>query len=553
MDNFLHSKKRGERKVSMVNRQQEESRAKESAKAQNLPYINLIATPIELDSLSLLPEKETREGLFSPFQKFGKRIGVAVIDAKNKKFIKSLEKLKDMGFNIEIFVCSKTSLERAFDDYKRVPSTRKEIVGKIDISTRGAQEAQSGIENISDLGEKLKSGRRKGSGWNIKLLLSAALKFNASDIHIVPKEEGIRIRYRIDGILHDIFSLESSAYVFFLSRMKILSGLKINIHTVAQDGRFSILTEGGEIEVRVSIVPGEYGEDVVMRLLNPNMILTFNELGLHPWHNEVLMEELKEPNGMILVTGPTGSGKTTTLYGCLKKIATPEIKVITIEDPIEYHLEGIAQTQINPDKGYDFVDGLRAAMRQDPDVMLVGEIRDRETADTALQAALTGHLVFSTLHTNDAAGIVPRLIELGSNPSTVAPALNLAIAQRLLRRVCKNCAKKVIPSEQTLLKIEKRIENLPPEIKPDLGKIVFLQAQGCSKCQNTGYKGRIGIFEMFLISEKIEEAILSYPSVSKMRKIAIGDGMIEIQQDGILRVTEGMTTLEELERITGLI
>ena len=547
----IPQKKRGERKVFIIHRQQEEKKAKEAAKDKNLPYINLVATPIEIDALALLPVERAKEGLFAPFQKIGKKIAIAVIDPQNKKLLEVLEEFKKKRLEIELFICSKTSLERAFEDYKRVPSSQKEIVGKIDIAGEEFQGIRKEIRNIFALREKLEGNRGKGGGWVIKVILSAALELNASDIHLVPKDKGIRTRYRIDGILHDIFSLESSAFPSLLSRIKIVSGLKVNVHTVSQDGRFSILDKDRGVEVRVSIVPGEYGEDIVLRILNPDMILTFDELGLHSWHKKVLMEEIKKPNGMILVTGPTGSGKTTTLYGCVKQITTPEIKVVTIEDPIEYHLEGIAQTQIDPEKGYDFVDGLRAAMRQDPDVMLVGEIRDRETADTALQAALTGHLVFSTLHTNDAAGIIPRLIELGSNPSTIAPSLNLAIAQRLLRRVCKECAKKIAPPKQTLLEIEENIKNLPAEIRPKLEGIKIFQAQGCSKCQNTGYKGRVGIFEMFLISEKIEEAILSYPSVSKMRKIGIEEGMITIQQDGLLRVIEGMTTFEELQRVTG--
>ena len=547
------SKKEKESKgtLTFLRRQQEESRAKELAQKYNLPYINLITSPIDLDALALIPEGKARVGLFVSFQRKGERIAVAALDPKDNLVLETLENFKKRDFKVDVFICSRTSLLRALGEYKKIPLPRKEIVGRIEISTQYLEEFKEKINTIEELRQRLNEVEKKESSFVLEIILAAALKFNASDVHIEPGEKETQIRYRIDGILYDIFLFKRKTYNFLLSRIKLLSSMKINIHDIAQDGRYTISAGGKAMEVRVSVVPGDVGEDIVMRILNPEMILSIDDLGLHPWHKEVLLYEMQKPQGMILTCGPTGSGKTTTLYAFLKYIASPEIKVITIENPIEYKLGGIEQTQVEPGKGYDFADALRATLRQDPDVVLVGEVRDRETAETAIQAALTGHLVFSTLHTNDAAGIVPRLIEMGASPISIAPAINLAIAQRLLRRVCKKCAKKVIPSKEILLRIEKNLENLPKVAKPNLTNIKIFETQGCLACHNSGYKGRIGIYEMFRITQKIEEAILSYPSISVMRKLAIEEGMITLQQDGLLRVLEGITTVEEVKKVTG--
>jgi len=550
---FSKKEREREEKIFFLRRQEEERIARMVAESFNLPYINLLGVPIEIDALSLVPEEIAREGLFAPFSKLNKNLQVFCVDPKNELLKKTLKELEDEGFKINLFVGSKTSFEKILKAYQKLPPLQKKIVGKIEIRPERLKRIQEEIQNIKDLQDKLEQGRKLASRDIIEILLASSLKLNASDIHIVPQDKNVRLRYRIDGIMHTIFFFDRSVYDSLLSKIKILSSLKINVHDVAQDGRFSILAEGKEVEVRVSVVPGEYGEDIVMRILNPKMILSIEKIGLHPWLEEVLRYQMNKPNGMILVCGPTGSGKTTTLYACLKEKAKSQLKVITIENPIEYHLKGIAQTQVNPEKGYDFADGLRAALRQDPDVILVGEIRDRATAETAVQAALTGHLVFSTIHTNDAAGAVPRLIEMGVSPNGIASALNLAISQRLVRRLCPYCKKKYTPSPEVLEKIKRNLKDVIKRIpdKFDLDNIEIFKAQGCPKCSNIGYKGRIGIFEMFEVSQKIKEIISSFPSTSKMREAAIEEGMITIQQDGLLRVLEGQTSLEEVERITG--
>lgn len=397
----------------------------------------------------------------------------------------------------------------------------------------------------------------------LETVLGGAILLDSSDIHIEPEEEKIKLRLRIDGILHDATNFDFKTYKTLLSRIKLLSGIKINITDRPQDGRFTILvTEKNQnssaqetvIEVRASTLPSEYGETVVLRILNPKNLIEIEALGLRKDLVEVFKKEIKKPNGMIIVTGPTGSGKTTTLYAVLKRINSPEVKIITIEDPVEYHLEGLSQTQVDPKKGYTFASGLRAIVRQDPDVILVGEIRDLETAEIACQAALTGHLVFSTLHTNDAAGAVARLVDLGVRPVSIAPAINMIVAQRLPRRVCQKCAKFVLPSSAELKKIKDGLKDVRKEILPEAffqSKFKIPKAQGCEECNKTGYRKRIGIYETFLVDDEMERFILKNPSIVDMRELAIKKGMVLMRQDGLIKVLEGITTIEEIERVTG--
>jgi len=353
--------------------------------------------------------------------------------------------------------------------------------------------------------------------------------------------------------------LDPKIHEALLSRIKLISGIKLNISDRPQDGRFSIVMPSSKtgktesVEVRVSTLPAEYGESAVLRLLNPKSLVRIIDLGLREDLLGLFRKEIEKPNGMIIVTGPTGSGKTTTLYAFLKEIQDPEIKIITIEDPIEYHLEGISQTQVAPEKKYDFANGLRSIMRQDPDVILVGEIRDLETAQIALQAALTGHLVLTTLHTNDAAGTVARLQALGERPVNISPSINIAIAQRLVRKVCKKCAKQITASPEILEKVKKSLKNIPkninfPKLDPSLK---ILEAKGCDDCNSTGYRGRIGIFEAFLVDSEMEKFILSSPSITALREKTIEKGMVTMHQDGLIKILQGITTLDEVERVTG--
>jgi len=356
----------------------------------------------------------------------------------------------------------------------------------------------------------------------------------------------------MDGILQDVLFLDQKIYERLASRIKLLSKLKLNVSDRPQDGRFSISLDKTAIEIRVSSLPAEHGESIVMRILNPKNLIDVESLGLRPDLAKTFNKEIKKPNGMIIVTGPTGSGKTTTLYAVLKKLNKPAVKIITIEDPIEYHLRGISQTQVDPKKGYNFAKGLRSLMRQDPDVVLVGEVRDLETANIALQAALTGHLVLTTMHTNSAAGTIARFQALGEKPVNISPAINMAIAQRLIRKVCKKCVKPETISSEELEKIKKGLEGTSKEVKiPEITKEIKIpKAKGCKECNSVGYKGRLGIFEFFLKDDEMEKFILTSPSIVAMEELAIKKGMVTVYQDGLIKVLQGLTTIEEIERVT---
>ncbi len=438
-----------------------------------------------------------------------------------------------------------------------MPEFSKKITGEITISELNFSEFQKEVKNIADFKKKITASLEKEVTEILEIILGGAMILEASDIHIEPLEEKAKIRSRIDGILQDVLFIEKKIYETLLSRIKLLSGLKLNITDRPQDGRFSIIIEsatkidGGAVETRASALPAEHGESIVLRILNPKSLIDMEALGLRKDLFEIFKKEIKKPNGMIIITGPTGSGKTTTLYAFLKEIQKPEIKIITIEDPIEYHLEGISQTQTAPEKGYDFASGLKSIMRQDPDVVLVGEIRDLETANIALQAALTGHLVFTTLHTNDAAGTVARMQALGEKPVNIAPAISLAVAQRLVRKVCKKCVKFEKPSAEEFKKIKKEIGPLKAKTPKITTATKIPRAIGCRNCNSTGYRQRVGIFEAFLADDEMEKFILTSPSIAALKEKVIKKGMITMKQDGLIKVLEGITTIEEVNRVTG--
>ncbi len=424
------------------------------------------------------------------------------------------------------------------------------ITGEIKISETKEQEIQ-GIGGVSDYKEKIERYLASPATEILEMILGGAIKLDASDVHLEPEEESVKIRIRIDGLLQEVITVTPEVYKKLLSRIKLLSALKLNISDRPQDGRFSIVLENTTIEIRTSALPAENGETIVLRILNPQSLIELEALGFRKDLLKIVEKEIKRPHGMIVVTGPTGSGKTTTLYAFCREIRKPENKIITIEDPIEYHLEGISQTQVSPKKGYDFASGLKSIMRQDPDIILVGEMRDTETVNTALQAALTGHLVLTTLHTNDAAGAVARLTSLGGMLSNIGPAVNLIIAQRLTRKVCPECKKfeRVTPEE--LKKLKEELSHLKLDIPRLSEETKIPKAVGCPLCNFTGYKGRFGVFEIFSVNDKVEKFILSEHSIAALRELAIKEGMITIKQDGLIKVLEGSTTLEEVERIVG--
>ncbi|OGL96818.1 hypothetical protein A2318_04130 [Candidatus Uhrbacteria bacterium RIFOXYB2_FULL_45_11] len=389
----------------------------------------------------------------------------------------------------------------------------------------------------------------------ITIVIAAALQFGTSDIHIEAEEKKIIIRLRIDGILQEVASLDADLWKKIIARIKLISGLKINVTDRPQDGRFTIFLKSGDTDVRVSTIPTAYGESVVMRILKPSAInVEFSQLGYRPLAEKRLLKEIEKPHGMVMTTGPTGSGKTTTLYAILRKLNTPGVKIITLEDPVEYKLEGINQSQIDHSKNYTFAGGLRSILRQDPDVVMVGEIRDLETADVAINAALTGHLLLSTLHTNDAAGAIPRFISMGVKPFLLAPALNAIIGQRLTRKICTNCKEQVQLSPEQLEFVKKVASAIPAES----GEVVaaetewkFFKGKGCDACNKSGYKGRLGIYEILTMSDEIKASMSEQISEYQVRELAKKQGMTTMQQDGILKVLDGLTTVDEILRVAG--
>lgn len=548
--------KKTEREIQKIQRQEEENRAKNLASELGFNYIDLRTKPIDETALLLTTKEEAQKAKAVIIQKKQKELYISVLNPGLKETKALIEKLEKQGYQAKILITSQSNLEKAWQRYEGLKFKKVGITKTAEIDIEELKKIQKQIASVKDLKEKIsKPGLTATQLLNI--IMASGLKLEASDVHFENEaKEKTRLRFRMDGILQDISDIPSSSYQLLLSRIKILSALKLNVHNLPQDGRFSFESEEKIIENRVSIIPAEYGENIVIRILDPKTIgLKLEDLGIQDYDFKIIEIELKKPNGMIITTGPTGSGKTTLLYAFLKKVNRPEIKVITLENPIEYHLEGIEQTQVRPDKGYTFAAGLRSIVRQDPDMILVGEIRDKETAETAINAALTGHLVFSTLHTNDAAGAVPRLIDMKVNPNLIPPALNLVIAQRLVRKICQKCAKQIKPEAKTLEQIKNGLKNLPSRAKkPNLENIKIKQVseKGCQYCNFTGYKGRVGVFELFIIDDSMEKTILKTPSIAEIRETAIKAGMVTMRQDGLLKLVQGITTMDEIERVLGV-
>ena len=548
---------RGEEKqkefLTKVRREEEENRAKLLAEKVGFPYLNLAFMPIESDALELIPKEKAEKIKVAVINREVKILHLAVLNPDDKETQSLIAELQKSGYTIKIFIVSENSLGKALSHYSPFKATQ-EITGQVEISNEVLVNLQKEISDIKTLQQVLENLFKAKASQIVEAILAGALILKASDIHFEPEKEKIRIRLRLDGVLEDITYAPLSIYSLVLNRIKLLSGLKLNIHEKAQDGRFSIFSGDANIEIRTSVLPGAYGENIVMRVLTPRVIkIDLKDLGIREDDLKIINQELQKPTGMILTTGPTGSGKTTTLYAFIEKILTPDIKIITIEDPIEYHIKGISQTQVEPDKDYTFENGLRSIVRQDPDVILVGEIRDYETAEIAMHAALTGHLVFSTLHTNDAVGAIPRLIDLGIKPPVIAPAINLLMAQRLLRRVCPKCAKKRLLTKEELQNFKKILNNLPSRVKLEKElneKTQILQAQGCKNCHN-GYSGRIAVLELFQINDEMEDLILNSPTEIQIKTAAKKAGFVAMMQDAVIKIINGITTVEEAERILG--
>lgn len=532
----------------------QERLTKAQAVRGNSGYVDLHSLPVSTEALALIDQEEAKAAKVAAFASKNKEVYLAATDPAAQAVKIVVQKLLRQGYRAKIFLASDDSLAYAWGFYKFVPRVKTISTGRMDAIDTQIEEFVSKFKTKEDIAESIQSAiHSKTIGRVLEIVLAGALALRASDIHFEAEKGGARVRYRVDGALQDINAeLTEGAYKLVVSRIKLLSGLRLNIQNKSQDGRFSFSIGDAAIDLRVSAIPSEFGETFVLRILDPRVIqLTLKDLGLREDDLEILSQEIKKPNGMILNTGPTGSGKTTTLYAFLKTIASSEIKIITIEDPIEYHLDRIEQTQVDKKKNYTFASGLEAIMRQDPDVILVGEIRDTETANTAMQAALTGHLVFSTLHTNSASGVIPRLINLGAPVSSIGPALNVVIAQRLIRKVCESC-KEEIADDPRIEKVKAIIATLPERVKkPEAVKLIKAKQGGCAACGQTGYRGRVGIFEILKMGEEIEFLIQKNAGEAEIQKFAKENGLVTLQQDGLIKVVAGISTLEELEKVTG--
>ena len=540
-----------EKKLLEIEQSREDDKYKNLAQSLNLPFSDLKAVPINTEALLLLTKEASQSSKLAVISRSGIKIAVVATDPNLPETKKTMDSLTAQGFKLTIIIVTPKTLSEVWKRYET--ATTKELfeVGSVDIKESELNQFQDQIQSVADLRNKV---TQISATKLLEILIAGALKIGASDIHFEPEKSNTRLRYRLDGILSDIVALDSAPYEKIISRVKIVSGLKLNIHNSPQDGRFTIHQQDVDIEVRVSILPSEFGETIVMRLLDPRTIKEgLDELGIREDLLTVIKEQLNKPTGAILTTGPTGSGKTTTLYAFIRHLNSSETKIITIEDPIEYHIEGISQTQVDVAREYNFANGLRAIVRQDPDIILVGEIRDAETADIALQAALTGHLVLSTIHTNDSAGTIPRLIDLGIKPPIIAPAINMAMAQRLVRKLCPNCKTKGSLPPESLKKLKEAMEPLKNRFKfPAINDSLQIYFPGkCKECNDLGYKGRVGVYEAFIVSDAIEKLILKSPAISEIKELVASEGMVSMLQDAYLKMLDGITSAEEIERIIG--
>ena len=512
------------------------------AKAQlyNIPYMDLTTIPVDPDALSTLPSEVAERFKVFPLNLDKKEhlLGLAMTDPLDLSAIEFIE--QKTGYRVKPFAAEADKIEEFIRTRYTTSLTREVTAALKDVGTDNRESVRSV--------EAAKGGfiREEKIAEIVSQILDFAIKSRASDVHIEPQEKTTRVRYRIDGILQEKLTIPRALHDSLVSRIKILSGMKIDEKRIPQDGRFNFKGSEEEVDLRISNLPTTWGEKVVMRLLKKSGgVPTLADLGLRGHGLKNLQDSILRPHGIILICGPTGSGKTTTLYSVISALNTPKVNIVTLEDPIEYKMPGVNQVQINTAVGLTFAEGLKSFLRQDPNIILVGEIRDRETADLAVQAALTGHLVFSTLHTNDAAGALPRLLDMGAEPYLLASSMTCIVAQRVVRKIHEDC-KEGYPAEPKM--VEEMKKELGSLWQPT-GDIKFFKGKGDPDCGSTGYYGRMGIFEVLPVTEKIGKLILQHASAADIDATAKSEGMISLKQDGYLKVAEGTTTVEEILRV----
>ncbi|TMQ54512.1 MAG: type IV-A pilus assembly ATPase PilB [Candidatus Eisenbacteria bacterium] len=500
-----------------------------------VPALDLRSFEPDLALTRLLPSEVATKFMALPVSRSGRRLIVAMANPTN---IFAIDDIKFItGYDVNPHVATEGSLKRALDRAYDSAGTMADVMKSIDDELAVVEET----EEPEDAG--VAAADEAPIVKLVNSLIFDAVRKGASDIHMEPYEKTLRVRFRIDGVLQEMMSPPFKFKAAIISRLKIMAELDIAERRVPQDGRIKIKVQGRTIDLRVSSLPTIFGEKIVMRILDKsNLNIDLEKLGFEAAAMKEFVSAIANPYGMVLVTGPTGSGKTTTLYSALSRVNTPEVNVMTAEDPVEYNLDGINQVLVNDDVGLSFAAALRAFLRQDPNIIMVGEIRDLDTASIAVKAALTGHLVLSTLHTNDAPSAIGRLVDMGIEPFLVCSSVNLVLAQRLVRRVCANCKKLITLSDEVLRELQ-----LAPE---DAATGTFYLGGGCVDCGNTGYRGRQGVYEVMPLSPKLRELVLERASASEIKKMAIGEGMLTLRRDGLMKLKRGMTTTEEILKET---
>lgn len=513
------------------------------AKQLGIPHVKLSNYKLDPEVVEILPENVIRREKVIPLAKSGNVLTIATADPLNVLLIDSLR--ARTGYEIQTIVATPTEIEQAIADYFS-SKAEKDLDNLIQHSTDEDNLTVVEGEERVDLDRLLQETEQAPIIKMVNMILSRGIRERASDIHIEPFEEKLQVRYRIDGILYPSMNLPKRVQNAVISRIKVLSEMDIAERRLPQDGRFRVKAYNRDIDFRVSTIPTRFGEKVVLRLLDKAQLigLTIDKLGLEKDVLEKYQRAIKKPYGMIVLTGPTSSGKSTSLYAAIKAINTPDKNILTIEDPVEYEAEGVNQVQVNEEIGLTFSRALRAFLRQDPDIIMLGEMRDAETADIGIKAALTGHLLFTTLHTNNAPGAITRLLNMGIEPFLIAGALIFVGAQRLMRRVCKKCAEPYTPTPELLEELG---------IEEDAKNLTFYRAKGCDACNNTGYRGRMAIMEALEVDDDIRELIIKRAPEIEIRKVAIEKGMVPLRKNALAKVLKGESTVEELGRITGIL
>lgn len=522
------------------------------SKVLDIPLKKVVASDVPLEILELIPEDSARYYKMIPLDKKGDTVQIGMVYPKDMKARDALKFLaRQGGFSYEIYLITISEFKNIIKRYRSLGGEVKQALE--DLEEEEKEERPEESEGKLQKGEMQRMSEEAPVSKVVSVLLRYAVEGGASDIHIEPTQDRLKVRFRMDGVLHTSLILSLKIHSAVVARIKILSDLQIDETRVPQDGRFSTEVAGRNIDFRVSTFPTTLGEKVAIRVLDPRTRKEdFGELGLSGRNLNVIEEGSEEPEGLILASGPTGCGKSTTLYAIMEMLNEEGINIVTIEDPVEYSVEGVNQSQVKPDIGYSFAQALRHMLRQDPDVIMVGEIRDQETADLVTHAALTGHVVLSTIHTTGAIGIVPRLMDMGVEPYLLPPTLRMGVAQRLVRTLCDNCKKKVKADSDQEEFIREQVDKMPPETqkKVNLGEDIFVyEPEGCRKCNFDGYSGRTGVFEILQMTDKLADTISEDVTEAKLREASKKQEMITMEQDGIIKVLNGVTSLEEVMRV----